>query len=781
MMANHMHTRQHRPSSGRSRRAAPLAMVPILALALCISAQAQAQFLPPPPVSPAPVLALEYDANGNFTKATQAGLATSHRFDSLNRRWKSTDARAKDTLFVYTGRDDLSQVTDPRSLVTQYLRNGLGDATALSSPDTGTQTFTLDAAGNLLTRTDARGVLASYAYDALNRLFSITYSLPGQASQAFGWSYDQSGAGFSYGIGRLTSTQFPQGSASYAYDAQGRLVSTTQAVVSQSTTALTTGYGYDAAGHVTSITYPSGRVLYIQHAGGVATGISLAPDGSALAVPLISALQLEPSPGAAGAARSWLWHLDAGTQPNTRAFDIYGRMVRYPLGGAVRDLTYDAADRISHYTHLDAGTGTATAAAQALNQSFGYDELGQITGIGTSVGNWSIAYDDNGNRTAVAYAAATGSGTRNYNTAADSNRLLALDNPVRTLAQDAAGNTVSDLQSGLGWTAQHDLSGRVVSLTSSPDGSNIYVTQYAYDAHGRRVLITPVSASCVGSRNTCSASFAGRRSRVVFVYDQQGMLLGEYLADGTPLREYIWLQGMPLAVIDGSPASPAIYYVQADHLDTPRVVIDRQGRQRWTWLAEPFGNSAPVTNPLGFGMVNLNLRMPGQYFDSESGLSYNYFRNYDAGVGRFTQSDPIGLAGGLNTYAYVGGNPLSFTDPQGLAPGDKWYGFNDREFQRWFHQCWKQRGDPDANKEGLAEAYAVWVNRGKPTGGRCGNDPPPPPPPVPSGDTCGDDCKKVATTVVVGGTAYIVYRCLRMVPSLFPPLWPTIPGNLVVP
>jgi RHS repeat-associated protein len=149
-------------------------------------------------------------------------------------------------------------------------------------------------------------------------------------------------------------------------------------------------------------------------------------------------------------------------------------------------------------------------------------------------------------------------------------------------------------------------------------------------------------------------------------------LLGEYDQQGRALREYVWLDDVPVAVFMPDPADPAgeplTYFIHTDHLNTPRVVVDRQGRQRWSWLAEPFGTTAPLTNPAGLGDFTFNLRFPGQYADAESGLFYNWNRYYRSDGGDYTQSDPIGLAGGsLSTYSYVNGNPLSSVDPQGLS------------------------------------------------------------------------------------------------------------------
>ena len=529
---------------------------PFVLLAALIGAQGgtgQAQTLPAPPVSPVPVVTYEYDAEGNPTRSVRApglpGFAfpTTAAYDTRGRVKTVTDARSGVTRLEYTGRDDLAQVTDPRSLITQYPRNGLGDATSLVSPDTGTATHTYDAAGNLKTRTDSRGVLATYNYDALHRLTSTVFSKTGSTSLTYRWNYDQTGAGYSNGIGRLTSTTHPTGSTSYTYDPQGRVLTDIQRVnaavgANPAQVARTVTYTYDAAGHVTSIVYPSGRKLVLTYAGGQLSSMALAKNASSTPVTLISQLQFSPF----GAPSTWLWQMTSTTQANARTYDASGRLVRYPLGGFVRDVSYDAADRITAYTHYDATTGTATAAAIAMNQSFGYDALDRLTTVTTATASWSIAYDANGNRTGVTLNGAA----RAYTTSATSNRLTSISSPTRSFGYDNAGTVISDSD---GHTDTYDLANRMDTLTMA--GAT---TTYAYDGMGRRVR-----------KYTSAGTGAGAASTVIFVYDQRGQLLGEYNSAGAAVREYVWFGTIPIAmftpdVVVTNP--PLVYYIHTDHL-----------------------------------------------------------------------------------------------------------------------------------------------------------------------------------------------------------------------
>lgn len=128
--------------------------------------------------------------------------------------------------------------------------------------------------------------------------------------------------------------------------------------------------------------------------------------------------------------------------------------------------------------------------------------------------------------------------------------------------------------------------------------------------------------------------------------------------------------GIPIATLrpNGS-GGVNVFYVHTDHLNTPRRISRPADNViLWRWDSDPFGTTAANEDPDGdTNLFAYSLRFPGQYFDAESGLHYNYLRDgYDSAVGRYTQSDPIGLKAGINTYGYVFQNPLAFSDPRGL-------------------------------------------------------------------------------------------------------------------
>ncbi len=150
-----------------------------------------------------------------------------------------------------------------------------------------------------------------------------------------------------------------------------------------------------------------------------------------------------------------------------------------------------------------------------------------------------------------------------------------------------------------------------------------------------------------------------------FVYDEAGHLVAERGANGF-VFEIVYLEDRPVGFVkyagSNGGGTPTLYYYHTDPLRSPRQATDANRTPRI--FSGPAGVfDFGTVQPLGFAPP---LRFPGQYEDRETGTYYNYFRDYDPSTGRYLQSDPIGLAGGLNTYAYVYANPLKYIDPEGL-------------------------------------------------------------------------------------------------------------------
>ena len=180
------------------------------------------------------------------------------------------------------------------------------------------------------------------------------------------------------------------------------------------------------------------------------------------------------------------------------------------------------------------------------------------------------------------------------------------------------------------------------------------VTGYAVNGLGQRVKKTVTGGPLAGT--------------TTFIYDEDGKLLGEYDGSGNMIQEYVWHGETLVSVMRGTVSAPQVFSVETDQLGAPRQVRDANKVLRWQWDPDPFGVTPPQEDPSGLGTFTLNLRFPGQYYDKETNLHYNMARDYDPAIGRYIQSDPIGLRGGINTYAYVNNSPINYIDPTGENP-----------------------------------------------------------------------------------------------------------------
>ncbi|MES2757632.1 MAG: RHS repeat-associated core domain-containing protein [Pseudomonadota bacterium] len=587
-----------------------------------------------------------YDRGGNLTKVTDPlGRATTQVFDSFDRVMTqilpapASGAAAPVIGYGYSHQDDLLSVTDPRKLTTRYTVDGLGQQTSVISPDTGTTTTKFDGAGNPDFSTDAAARKTTYRFDAARRVTQI-------GSSIFEYGKDGSGA-----TGRLTKMSDASGQTTYTYDGFGRLLTKSQSVgAGASAKIFATAYTYgnigSSVGHVTSMTYPSGsRIDYVYSTDGRVKSLVLTAPGTS-PVTILGDIRYLPF----GGVRGWTWGNSSAASPNIyeRKFDLSGRVVSFPLGhlannGTVRTLSYDAAGRIRITKH------TGAAGAALLDQRYDYDGLDRLTAFDGASTSQRFQYDANGNRTRATFGANTYVST----ISPTSNRLASTTGPApaKQNAYDAVGNLSND--GAIQYAYGSD--GRLSSVVRSG-----VTTGYRYNAAGQRVAKIGVAGVLVN-----------------YAYDEMGRLLGEYDGAGRAIQETIYLGDLNVAVLkpDGASAvtkglsTLGIYYVYADHIRTPRVLTRaRDNKIVWRWDgADPFGLVQPDENPNRISLFTYNPRFPGQVFDKETNNHYNYFRDYDPQLGRYVQSDPIGLYGGMNTYSYVKSSPIASIDPLGLA------------------------------------------------------------------------------------------------------------------
>jgi RHS repeat-associated protein len=559
----------------------------------------------------------------DINAAGTAAVTTTLGYDA-NANLTSSDAPlSRNTANQYDALNRLNQITDPNSGITKLGYDANDNLASVIDPRTLTTSYAHNGFNDVTALVSPDTGTSSKTYDSGGNLKTATDARSAVATYSYDAlnrmtqeAYADQTINFTYdagtnGIGRLTGASDANHSLSWTYDTHGRIIGKGQTV---GTVTKSVGYAY-VNNDLTSVVTPSGQTITYGYTNHRITSITIN------STTLLSGATYAPF----GPLTGWTW---GNTTAVARTYDEDYKVTAITTAGDSIDFGYDSAFRITAVT--DTGTSADT---WALN----YDLLDRITSASKTGTTDGWTYDANSNRLTQ-----TGTSASTFTPSTTSNRLSKTTGALaRTYAYDAAGDTAS--YSTLTFT--YNDRGRMSAVTVGSTAS-----AYIYSAVGQLIKKT------VGSTAT------------LLMYDEWGHLLGEYSSTGVLIEETVWMGDIPVATLRPSGSTINIYYVHTDQLNVPRKITQPSSNTlAWRWDTDPFGTGAPNQNPASLGTFTYNLRFPGQYYMPETGLMYNYFRDYDPQTGRYLESDPIGLAGGsLSTYNYVNNNPLSRIDPDGL-------------------------------------------------------------------------------------------------------------------
>ncbi|NWK76193.1 hypothetical protein HYG93_18465 [Acinetobacter sp. SwsAc6] len=583
-----------------------------------------------------------YDNNENEISQSSPGfniVSTSLKnYDVLNRVSSYTDTSGGIHLYKYDSLDNIIEQTAPTlfSIIKKFQNDNEFDED--KSEDFGIKKYTY--------MQDSK--LDSYVHNDYKKCVFGNYNLNGQI-KSFNCS-DTYNTSTDYNVNyilnykrdtknlinvisknnsNLEEYKFWGANTDYLYDSFNRIITKNQILGllqnSGSSNKLSVGYGYTPEDKISKITYPSGKTIeYKYNQSNIGELSKVTYNGSDLLSFSIKHDQVEKITWGNG---------------NTSIFTYDDSNLLTSINNNIGSTVNKNID-ISYYNN----GATKSKKYSGKTIDFTYDLKGQLTEEKMTEGQivqyiHNFQYDGNGNRISfqkVGIASPYNFSNAIYGYSSGSNRYSSIKFDSKTINFNYDSTGELQLPDLIG-KANYDFYGRrFYQFANTSNTTSPHVDQYNH-------------------KNEKVFSGLGRQ----FIYDESGHLLGEYNINGNPYVEYVWVEDVPVVAL----FPDKVVYIISDNTSPVLGIDSSNNTVVWEWFRDAFGVSKPSVET-----NKINLRFPGQYYESNTGLHYNINRNYNPSLGRYMEPDPINMEGGWNTYIYAANDPINLSDSTGLNP-----------------------------------------------------------------------------------------------------------------